>query len=213
MSHIKNTYKRRDSRKNYKINFHKTRINEMFWLSSIKKGRYVVIDSEKQQTRNILENNNVPSYNIHSVGYHLKDNGINIHRTSFKDFATNTNIQFTNIWCDTIQTPNKAVKELEPLFARNVVSSTSIVFLTSCLRGITHIEFTNWYANIKKMVHKYGFLCSSIKLPSHLRILTKSNSKYNILPNMTDNGAYKKTGRTITIAFRVRKIKTSLLPN
>lgn len=203
-----NPYLKREYTECTKILEHKDKCNKVFvdntllLSSNINKSKILVVDSDKENSRNFLINHgNISNEQIYTVDKFSNTIDDNHFRTSFKNYANNTEIIFDHVFCDIVNTPQNTIKEFEPLLKRKKMNKGGCIALTCCLRGVSSREFGKWDSTIRKLALKYNYILEPIKIPEDLRLT--STSTYRIKSNMSDNGAYKKTGRTVTGYYKI----------
>jgi len=203
-----NPYLKREYTECTKILEHKDKCNKVFvdntllLSSNINKSKILVVDSDKENSRNFLINHsNISNEQIYTVDKFSNTIDDNHFRTSFKNYANNTDIIFDHVFCDVVNTPQKSIKEFEPLLKLKKIKKGGCIAITCCLRGVSSKKFGTWDSAFRKRALKYNYLLEPIEIPEDLRLT--STSTYKIKSNMSDNGAYKKTGRTVTGYYKI----------
>ena len=218
-------YNKREYGCSVEIEKHKIRINikfaelikqHMFSNSDINFPRILILDTDEEQTRNILKDKCcLHDDQIRTVNINTKTIKRNIHKTSLKRHLLNkTTKSYNHMWLDAIFGPKKALKHIELVCERNLLENNGIFVITLCLRGCPGYEFNQFQDNLLYIGYVNNIEFDPIIVDDNLR-LPAGGYAYTILSNMADNGTKhyesqitgekQKHGRVVTCFYRYTK--------
>ena len=207
----KHPYAKREFSENKVITTHKKDINKFFSNQILKKvlekGKILVVDSIKEGSRTNLLQSGFENSEIITVDKNCEKTGSLYNKTTLCEYATKcVEKEFKGIFADVIASPKNSIIEIKPFFERRLLINDSILAVTFCLRNCSPLQFGRFHPEITKLGKRNNYDCVPINLTDNYRIPTKKKSKFNIKKNMTDNGANKKTGRTVTAFYNIKKL-------
>jgi hypothetical protein len=171
----------------------------------------LIVDGPENGSRTILLKYGYNNEKIITVNSELKFNNHLYYDTTLETFLKENllkmNIKYSNIFADVVNNHIESIRQVKSLFESQMTTEEGIFALTCCLRGVTAIQFRRWNYMIMRMGKNLRYCFTPIIVPNKLRIPLQNNkTRYTIKSNMSDNGAYKHTGRTVTAFFRFKKL-------
>ena len=201
----KSSYYKREYRQNPKIQKQKQGVNTLFAKLAKRqkyKGKCLIIDSFKENTRKSLTSQaKYFDEEIITIDRESKLVDTNHFKMDLDKHLSQTNDLYHDVFADTVNSPKNSIQQTKDLFQRQLLSLGGTFAITCCLRGITSKQFSYFQPQLFRLANKTGYKLNPINIPAYLRMNKKST--YKIKSNMSDNGAYKKTGRTVTAFYKV----------
>jgi hypothetical protein len=204
-STFKPSYRRREFTTVKAILKQKLGVNRFFLKNLLKRkdGKVLIVDSFKEQTRNIIKSGKIPDKNIHTIDLECENPGPLRFKISLKQYCEETDCKYDNIFADVINNVRRSIDQVSPLFKLNKLNKGGILAITFCPRGDKKriVGSFNW--RIKSLAKKYGYTLKELDVPKKL-ILTPKTSTMPLKSHMADNGSFERTGRTITAFYRIK---------
>jgi hypothetical protein len=172
----------------------------------------LIVDGPNHNTRNTLTKNGFDNEKIITINKFSEIENILHYKKTLFDFLKNDlknlGIKFGNIFADVVNNHTESIRQIKQIFEMQMTTEEGTFVLTCCLRGVNHIQFSQWNRLIIDMGERNGYEFTPIKVPKDLVIdlESKRTSKYKIKENMSDNGANGKTGRTVTTFYHFKLI-------